>query len=126
MRTTEDSQILSTSNVSSTESTATCPAIELDILKSDGFALDSSLFTFTSGTSTLAIESSDIGKVGTYSLKVTAKYTGASYTNTDELVFTVIVDDPCAIALLAIDSTILASLSINYQIGYPQDIQTFD
>ena len=35
-----DSQILLTSNVSSDEITATCPAIELNVLNSDGSALD--------------------------------------------------------------------------------------
>ena len=90
-----DSQVLSTSNVSSDEVTATCPAIELDVLNSDGSALDSAVFTFTSGTSTFEIESSDISKLATYNLKVTAKYTGATYINIYELLFTVIVADAC-------------------------------
>ena len=84
-----DSQILSTRNVSSDETTATCPAVELDVLNSDGSALDSAVFTFTSDTSTFEIESSDISKLATYNLKVTAKYTGASYVNIGELYFTV-------------------------------------
>ena len=123
--TTADSQTLSTSNVSSTETTATCPAIELDILNDNGTAFDSSVFTFTSGTGIFAIETSDTGKVGTYNLKVTAKYTGASYTSIAELLFNVIVDDPCSTSTLTIDPTIIPSLSLNYQIGYAQDVQTF-
>ena len=81
--------------MSSDEVTATCPTIELDILNSDGSALDSTVFTFTSGTSTLDIESSDPTKVATYNLKVTAKYTGASNLNISELPFTVTVADAC-------------------------------
>ena len=77
--------------MSSDEITAACPPIELDVLNSNGSALDSAIFTFTSGTSTFEIESSDPAKVATYNLKVTAKYTGASYTNISELPFTVIV-----------------------------------
>ena len=111
--------------MSSDEVTATCPAIELDVLNNNGSALDSTVFTFTSGTSTFEIESSDTAEVATYNLKVTAKYTGASYININELPFTVIVDDPCSVASLLIDPTIVTSLSINYLIGYPQDVQTF-
>ena len=77
--------------MSSDEITAACPPIELDVLNSNGSALDSAIFTFTSGTSTFEIESSDIAKLDTYNLKVTAKYTGASYINISELPFTVIV-----------------------------------
>ena len=84
-----DSQVLSISDVSSDEVTATCPAIELKILNSDGSELDSTIFTFTTDTSTFEIENSDLASRGTYNLKVTAKYTGASYTSIGELPFTV-------------------------------------
>ena len=124
--TTADSQTLSTSNVSSTETTATCPAIELDILNDNGTAFDSSVFTFTSGTGIFAIETSDTGKVGTYNLKVTAKYTGVAYTNIAELLFTVIIDDPCQTATFTVDPTILTSLAISYDIFDPTHIETLD
>ena len=92
---TADSQVLLTNNVSSDESTATCPAIELDILNSDDSPLDATVFNFTSATSTFEIESNNTAKVGIYNLKVTAKYTGATYINIYELLFTVIVADAC-------------------------------
>ena len=117
-----DTQTLSTSNVDSTETTATCPTILLDVLNNDGIAIDTSVFTYTSGTSTFAIQSSDTTKLGIYNLKVTAKYTGASYTNISELAFTVTIDDPCVNEILSIDPTILTSLTINYNIGYPADV----
>ena len=110
------------SKVSSSETTITCPAIDLDVLNSDGSTLDSSVFTYTSGTSTFTIDCSNTAKLGVYYLKVKAKYTGASYTNISELPFTVTVDDPCASDVLVIDPTILSSLSLSYNIGYPADI----
>ena len=109
--------------MSSDETTATCPAIELAILNSDGFALDSSVFTFTSGPPAFAIETSDTAKVNTYVLKVTAVYTGVSYTNTGELLFIVNVVDSCSVATLTIDSTIIPSV-ISYSIYEAVDVQT--
>ena len=109
--------------MSSDEITATCPAIRLDILNSDGSPLDPSIFIFVSASSTFAIETSDTTKVGTYNLKVTAVYTGASYTNIADLDFTVTVDDPCAVAVLTIDSSIIPEV-ISYSIYEAADEQT--
>ena len=94
-----DIQVLSESYVSSDSVTnlhrATCPAIELEVLNSNGTPLDSAVFTFTPGTSTFEIETDDSTKVATYNLKVTAKYTGdPEFSIDDELSFTVTIADP--------------------------------
>ena len=48
------------------------------------------------------IHSNDVTKAGSYNLKVTAKYTGAAYTNIGELPFSVTLVDACIAAVLTI------------------------
>ena len=91
-------------------------------MNSNGSALDSTVFTFTSATSTFEIESSDTAKVANYNLKVTAKYTGASYINIAELAFIASVEDACMIATLTIDPTIIPTV-INFSIYEAADVQ---
>ena len=71
------------------------------------------------------VESDSVAMLGTYILKVIAKYTGSLYTKTDELPFVVTIEDPCTLATLTIDPTILNSIPISYKIGYEADVQTF-
>ena len=65
--------------MTSSEQTATCPAIEIDIVNSDFTILDSTVFTYAIGDSDLVIETDDPSKVNLYELLVTAKYVGSAY-----------------------------------------------
>ena len=89
-----------TSNVNSL---ATCPALQIDILTNTNGAIDSSVFTFASNI--LKVYSTASTKIATYNLKLRVKYTGASYTNSSSLNFTVNVIASCTTVALTIDDT---------------------
>ena len=89
-----------TSNVSSL---ASCPALQIDILTNTNGAIDSSVFTFASNI--LNVYSTASVKIATYNLRLRVKYTGASYTITNFLSFTVNIIASCLDALLTIDDT---------------------
>ena len=114
-------QTLDPAKVDSNETTTTCPPIELNVLNGDDSGIDTDVFTFVQSTSIFSIESSEISKMDTYNLKLTAKYAGEEYSHITELSFTVTIDDPCVLADLTILPTILDSLTtqhISYKIGY--------
>ena len=67
----------------------------------------------------------------TYTLRLTAKYTGAEYTNVGILDFTVSLSDPCIDANIAIDPAIITTLlptsSVSYTLGRPAiEVGPFD
>ena len=99
----------------------------MNILNSNYSKIDANLFVFFFDpvTPVFTIESHDIDYIGTYNLKVIAKYEGSQYTKMAELPFTVTVDDHCAPATLTIDPTILSLTAISYKIGYETNEQTF-
>ena len=89
-----------TSNVSTL---ATCPALQVDIITNTNGTIDPSVFTFASNI--LKVRTTDFNKISTYNLKLRAKYTGTSYSNTSYFSFTVNVVASCTTATLAIDDT---------------------
>ena len=94
-----DVQTLLVSKVTSSEA-GTCPDIELTVVvEVDDSTIDATVFTVDGSSApvsySLTTESSDIAKISTYSYKVIAKYTGASYTNTGEQAFQIVIDDLC-------------------------------
>ena len=123
-----DVQNLWVSKVTSSE--PGCPAIELAILVDDDSSIDGTVFTVDDANAptfySLTTETSDTAKTSTYNYKVVAKYTGAAYTYAGELPFQIVIDDPCASAILTIDPTIFTSLSILYDIFYPTHIETLN
>ena len=62
--------------------------------------------------------SNDILKAGTYPLRLSVRYEGepTHYTNTNTLDFVVQLVNPCKAARLSIDSNILSSTSIQYEV----------
>ena len=64
---------------------STCPEIEFDVKNADYSEIDPSIFSFNQVTNELSIETTNIGNVGTWTLKVLAKYAGAEYTNKAEV-----------------------------------------
>ena len=121
-----DVQTLLVSKVTSSE--PGCPAIELAILVDDDSSIDGTVFTVDDANAptfySLTTETSDTAKTSTYNYKVVAKYSGAAYTYAGELPFQIVIDDPCASAILTIDPTIFTSLSITYDIFDPTHIET--
>ena len=61
-----------------------------------------------------------------YDFKASAKYSGAAYTNIDEIPFQVNIINPCALQTITIEPEILTSLSITYNLQYPTHVETFD
>ena len=88
---------------SSVTTLATCPALQIDILTNTNGAIDSSVFTFPSNI--LKVYTTDGTKVTTYNLKLKVKYTGASYTNSSSLNFTVNVIASCTTVAITINDT---------------------
>ena len=70
---------------------------------------DPAVFQFDQTLNQLSIYTSDIAKIDSYDLKVSAKYTGVDYSFTDanKLAFTVEIDDPCATQIRTIQPSIL-------------------
>lgn len=64
-----------------------------EVTKTDGDALDSSIFTFPSAT-LIDVYTEEIGKAATYDMKVKVYYTDLP-TVFDELQFTIEVQDYC-------------------------------
>ena len=100
-----------TSNVNSL---ATCPALQIDILTNTNGAIDSSVFTFASNI--LKVYSTASTKIATYNLKLRVKYTGASYTNSSSLNFTVNVIASCTTVALTIDDTKIKADTLGFTI----------
>ena len=85
----------------------------VDITTGSEVALDSSVFTLdtttSSPTSTLSFSTTNVSKLGVYTLRLKVGFSSsmlASHTNVDRD-FTVELVDPCPTATLTIDDTIL-------------------
>ena len=117
--------VLSTdeTEVAESETTAPCPLYQFDVLNQvDDSIADSLVFTQAAvGVNgfELTIDSSDTSKVGTYNLKLRTKYAG-SYTNKDEVLFDVVIDDTCQSATLTMDPSLPTVYS--YDIGYGDQV----
>ena len=117
---------LDPSQVTSTETTASCPAIELHVVDMSGALIDAAdpYLGFDSVTNELtSYQQTDKNTIRSTDLRVRAKYAGA-YTNYGILTFTHTVDDPCQSATITIDPSIISANPINYSITYPLHLET--
>ena len=73
-----------------------CPEIQLDIVDEEGTPLDGEIMTYEPTEFKLRINTRNIENVGIYDLKVLASFTGDSYIQTNEYLFTVTLVDYCA------------------------------
>ena len=64
--------VLDLTKITSNDSLATCPVLQVDIFTSSDAPIDSSVFTFTSNI--LKVYSTDSAKISTYNLKLKVKY----------------------------------------------------
>ena len=71
-----------------------------------------------------SIYSNNPAKANTYPLRLIASLDG--FSNTASLDFQVILVDLCSIATLSIQSSIVSSLTITYNIGDPAHVETLD
>lgn len=83
----------------------TCPALQFSLAYADGNALDASIFTFSSAEQKLTTSSSDRGAAGTYTLRLTAAFTGSHYTNPGFVDFTMTLVDPCPTSSMTLDQS---------------------
>ena len=112
---------------------APCPFLEFEVVNSiDNSIADPAVFTQQNTGTTdfdLTIETSDIAKISSYSLLVRVKYSGGLYTVIQDSSFTVIIDDPCQIAVLSLNSLFTSTELVAayfYNIGYgDQSIEVF-
>ena len=95
--------VLDLTKITSNNSLATCPALQVDIFTSTDDPIDSSVFTFASNI--LKVYSTDSVKISTYNLKLKVKYNVASYSYAGSLSFTVNVAATCKTAVITIDDT---------------------
>ena len=100
-----DLQSTAAAEVIESETVAVCPALEFVVINQDGSALDTSVFTEANALD-FSTFSDQIGKIGSYDLKLTVKYAGSQYTLTGEKSFQVIISDPCKTAVLSFVSSI--------------------
>ena len=114
-----DVQTLSTSYVSSTESSSACPSIILEVIMTDETEIDLEVFTFDPALLTFTTETSDLEKIAEYEFTLTAKYTILYNDIKGTLDFTVTISDPCALASFIVQSAIIPSYTA-YNIGTPQ------
>jgi len=84
-----------------------------ELVMSDNSAIDSTVFTFDSAAGTLTTTTSDGGKIGTYEMKLTAKY-GATYTNVGSVEFDFTID-PCEATSLSLSTSPLPK--VQYTLG---------
>ena len=84
--------------------------------------LDCNVVTFPA----FIVYSTDLAMAATYPLIIIAHYDGYNLIHKTTLDFDVTLIDPCSTATLSIDSTILSSTSISYDIGYPMITETLD
>ena len=75
-------------------------------------------------TKNFQILTTDLAKANVYTLRLITNYIG--YTNSAVLDFEVTLVDTCATTVLSIDSTMLSSLSIKYNIGDNSHVETLD
>ena len=87
------------------ETTAPCPILEFDVVNfGTQDDADSTVFTQINTGSTdfdLTIETSDTAKTSPHSLTVRVKYEGVIYTITEDVHFTITIDDPCQTSVLS-------------------------
>ena len=100
-----DVQSTTAAEVTESETVADCPALEFAVVNQDGSALDAAVFS-EAGAFDFSTFSDQIGKIGSYDLKLTVKYAGSQYTLTGEKSFQVIISDPCKTAVLSFVSSI--------------------
>ena len=88
----------------SDETLVTCPVIVFDLTNQDLSAFDTQVFTLTTttGSQTLTTATSLEAKIGTYNLRLLAKYEGTQYSTAGQLDFTVEVLDPCLYGFVTI------------------------
>ena len=102
---TADVQSTTAAEVIESETVADCPALKFTVVNQDGSAYDSAVFTEANALD-FSTFTDQIGKIGTYDLKLTVKYAGSQYTITGEKLFQVIISDPCKTAVLSFASSI--------------------
>ena len=95
-------------------------------MPNDDSTPDTDVFQFDGTLNELSMSSSDIAKIGSYDLKIQARYTGigAVYNDVNGLAFTVVIDDPCA-QTFTIDPSILPR-PLTYTLGDPALQLIFD
>ena len=102
----------------------TCPPLEWVLQNSDGTAHDAIFNLNTGGTNPIfETYTTDLSKVGSYNLKLIAKYTGLAYSNKVTLSFTMVVVDPCLSPTLTL--TMPASTIIQYDYTGNNPLGTF-
>ena len=106
--------VLDLNKITSSDLLATCPALQVDLFTSTDGPIDSTVFTFTSNI--LKVYSTDSAKISPYNLKLKVKYTGASFSYTGSLNFTVNVVASCATATLTIDDSIFKVNTLGFTI----------
>ena len=105
------------SKVTASPPTTNCPTIELSFSKSDGTPIDTSVFTVDSASIPtsygFSTQSNDDTKIGSYIIKVSAKYTGATYSPAT-LQFIVDITSPCVTLTDPGQSTTTSPAQYNY------------
>ena len=70
----------------------------MQVFNSDGSSLDGKVFSYDKVANEFTIDTKDVANVGTYHMKVVARFAGSSYSQADELEFTVTLIEECASA----------------------------
>ena len=92
---TEDVKFVLDTQVTSTETLATCPDIIFSVVNADLTPIDGDVFTYDPAEQTLSTYTMLQGKVGSYPMVLQAKYDGATYSVAGTHSFTVNLLDPC-------------------------------
>ena len=70
-------EIFEQSDVTSSETTTTCPPFVFILTDQQGNALPTPLFDYYDSTTTLSIETDDVNEAGTYDLRLSVAYEGS-------------------------------------------------
>ena len=102
--------------------TFACAAIVYDLVLADGSAIDATVFSFDALTGVLTVDTTDVAKIASYSMKLTAKYDETYYIAAEEAFTFDLV--PCQVSSLALASAPLPD--IDYILGESEVSTTID